>query len=523
MGAEPEAESAFESFLAEVSTRLTGLPGERVHEEIEHALRGLGEFLETDRVTLFEFQAEGSTLRPAHSWARPPFEPYSNPGFRATYPWVYEQLVRGEIIRFERLPQEAPEDAPQDRAEAIRDGFKSNLTVPIAVGGRFLCALGTATFETYRSWPDATVARVRTLGQILAAAIHRQRTEAELVAQLAEIRRLQANLEAENAYLRAEIASPSEFEDIVGRSDAIRNVLARVNQVATMNTTVLLLGETGTGKELLARAIHHRSPRGARPFVKVNCAALPPSLIESELFGHEKGAFTGATAARSGRFQLADGGTLFLDEIGELPLELQPKLLRVLQAGEFERVGGARTHKVDARIVAATNRDLPRAIAEGRFREDLYYRLAVFPILAPALRERREDIPLLVWSIIERRQLDLGRHIERVPKRVMDALLSYGWPGNVRELENVIERALILSTGPTLHVEEPLAAATRPVADRLETVERQHILRVLDRCGWRIHGRDNAAALLGLRPSTLRSRMQKLNIRRPARPHQPHR
>jgi len=255
----------------------------------------------------------------------------------------------------------------------------------------------------------------------------------------------------------------------------------------------------------------------------VNCAALPPSLIESELFGHEKGAFTGATAARSGRFQLADGGTLFLDEIGELPLELQPKLLRVLQAGEFERVGGTRTHKVDARIVAATNRDLPRAIAEGRFREDLYYRLAVFPILAPALRERREDIPLLVWSIIERRQLDLGRHIERVPKRVMDALVSYGWPGNVRELENVIERALILSTGPTLHVEEPLAAATRPVADRLETVERQHILRVLDRCGWRIHGRDNAAALLGLHPSTLRSRMQKLSIRRPARPHQPHR
>src|SRR5215813_14670303 len=225
MGAEPEAESAFESFLAEVSTRLTGLPGERVHEEIEHALRSLGEFLETDRVTLFEFQAEGSTLRPTHSWARPPFEPYSNPDFRATYPWVYEQLVRGEIIRFERLPQEAPEEASQDRAEAIRNGFKSNLTVPIAVGGRFLCALGTATFETYRSWPDATVARVRTLGQILAAAIHRQR--------------------AENAYLRAEIASPSEFENIVGRSGAIRDVLARVAQVATMNATVLLLGETG--------------------------------------------------------------------------------------------------------------------------------------------------------------------------------------------------------------------------------------------------------------------------------------
>jgi transcriptional regulator with GAF, ATPase, and Fis domain len=253
----------------------------------------------------------------------------------------------------------------------------------------------------------------------------------------------------------------------------------------------------------------------------VNCAALPPTLIESELFGHEKGAFTGATATRSGRFELAHQGTLFLDEIGELPLDLQPKLLRVLQDGQFERVGGTRTYQVDARVIAATNRDLVRAIAEGRFREDLYYRLAVFPMLVPALRERREDIPLLVWSIIERRGRELGRKIERVPRRVMDALVGYDWPGNVRELENVIERALILSTGSTLHVEEPLAVAARPAAERLDAIVRQHILRVLNRCGWRIHGQGNAAALLGLHPSTLRSRMQKLSIKRPARPPQP--
>jgi len=371
-------------------------------------------------------------------------------------------------------------------------------------------------------WSDATESRVRTIGQILATAIHRQRTEAVLSAQIAEIRRLQASLEAENAYLRAEVAPAADFEGIVGQSPAIRTALARASQVAPLNTTVLLLGQTGTGKELLARAIHELSPRRDHILVKVNCAALPPTLIESELFGHEKGAFTGATATRSGRFELAHQGTLFLDEIGELPLDLQPKLLRVLQDGQFERVGGTRTYQVDARVIAATNRDLLRAIAEGRFREDLYYRLAVFPMLVPALRERREDIPLLVWSIVERRGRELGRKIERVPRRVMDALVSYDWPGNVRELENVIERALILATGSTLHVEEPIAVAARPASERLDAIERQHILRVLDRCGWRIHGQGNAAALLGLRPSTLRSRMQKLGIRRPARPAQRH-
>jgi transcriptional regulator with GAF, ATPase, and Fis domain len=244
-------------------------------------------------------------------------------------------------------------------------------------------------------------------------------------------------------YLREEINRAYGFDDIVGRSPAIQQVLARVTQVAPMSTTVLLLGETGTGKELLARANHHRSPRRPSPLITVNCAALPPTLIESELFGHEKGAFTGATTAKVGRFELAHGGTLFLDEIGDLPLDLQPKLLRVLQAGEFQRVGGIRTVKVDVRILAATNRDLSRALAEGRFREDLYYRLGVLPILVPPLRSRREDIPLLVWAIIERRRAELGRRVERVPESVMEALLGYAWPGNVRELENLIERALI--------------------------------------------------------------------------------
>jgi transcriptional regulator with GAF, ATPase, and Fis domain len=301
-------------------------------------------------------------------------------------------------------------------------------------------------------------------------------------------------------------------------------VLARLALVAPTDVAVLLLGETGTGKELLARALHQRSPRSGRAFVRVNCAAIPASLIESELFGHEKGAFTGALAARAGRFEAAHGGTLFLDEIGELGIDVQAKLLRVLQDGTFERVGSSRTMRPDVRIVAATNRDLGRAMAEGRFREDLYYRLNVFPIGLPPLRERREDIPLLVWSIINRRQRALGRLIADVPKRVMQALVAYDWPGNVRELENVIERALILSRGSTLRVEDLTGATPRPAASdappaatlrRLDDVERDHIRAVLERCGWRVNGEGNAAEVLGLHPNTMRFRMKKLGITRP--------
>src|SRR2546422_9740877 len=331
MGEQPEGTSDFESFLADLSARFTGLPGDRVNAEIESALRELVEFLGTDRATLFEFAGDGESLRPTHSWARPPVEPYTNPLMRADAPWCYEQLLRGETVRFERLPDEVPEEAPRDRVYVVQVDMRSILTVPIAVGGRFICALSTGVFREHRTWSDATVARLRTVGQILASAIHRQRAEAELLAHVAEIRQLHSRLEAENVYLRAEVGQASGFDDIVGRSSAIQKVLARVTQVAPTSTTVLLLGETGTGKDLLARAVHDRSPRRAGPLVKVNCAALPPTLIESELFGHEKGAFTGATATRSGRFELADGGTLFLDEIAELPLDLQPKLLRVLQ------------------------------------------------------------------------------------------------------------------------------------------------------------------------------------------------
>jgi formate hydrogenlyase transcriptional activator len=376
----------------------------------------------------------------------------------------------------------------------------------------------TATAAGYRRFSDLDVERTRVIGQLLANALHRRNVERELRDSLAELRQFHERLEAENEYLREAIEIEAGFEQVIGRSPAVRNALEQVALVAPTSTTVLLLGETGTGKELLARAIHARSKRCERALVKVNCAAIPASLVESELFGHEKGAFTGATTTKPGRFELADGGTLFLDEVGELPLEVQAKLLRVLQDGDFERLGANTTRHVDVRVIAATNRELERARAEGSFRDDLYYRLSTFPIHVPPLRERPEDIPLLVWDWIHRRQGELGRRIERVPERAMQALVRYAWPGNVRELGNVIERAMILSPGPVLQLDAAFEGRARPpprTGERLVEVDRAHFVQVLERCGWRINGAGNAADVLGMHPNTLRSRLKKLGVERP--------
>jgi formate hydrogenlyase transcriptional activator len=323
-------------------------------------------------------------------------------------------------------------------------------------------------------------------------------------------------LRQQNVYLQEEIKSEYNFEEIIGGSAALQKVIAKVGQVATTDSTVLILGETGTGKELVARAVHNASRRKDRPLIKLNCSALPTGLVESELFGHEKGAFTGATEKRTGRFELADGGTIFLDEVGELPPEVQVKLLRVLQEREFERVGGAKTIAVDVRVIAATNRDLG---------QDLYYRLNVFPVELPPLRDRAEDIPLLVHYFVARYAAKIGRAITRVPPEAMRRLEAYPWPGNVRELENVIERAVILSHGPDLEIPAEAVPAGTPVAatersatdpEALREVERQHIVAVLKRTGWRVDGPKGAARVLNMHPSTLRSRMQKLGIRRSA-------
>jgi len=339
-------------------------------------------------------------------------------------------------------------------------------------------------------------------------------------------------LHRQNEYLQEEIRSVHKFDEIIGQSRVLREALDKVRLVASTDSSVLILGETGTGKELIARAVHSYSKRKDRPLIKVNCAALPSGLIESELFGHEKGAFTGATEKRIGRFELADGGTLFLDEIGEIPPEVQVKLLRVLQEREFERVGGNKTIRVDVRLIAATNRDLSKFVAEGKFRQDLYYRLNVFPVSLPPLRERPEDIPLLVHYFVTRYAAKIGRPITRIPKEVMQRFAAYAWPGNVRELENVIERAVILSPGPDLVLDPELlttalvgtpthAVATQSDASSsptdsltLEQAERNYIVSVLKQTQWRIDGAQGAARILNVHPNTLRSRMKKLDIRR---------
>lgn len=336
---------------------------------------------------------------------------------------------------------------------------------------------------------------------------------------LMEVKALKDRLQDENLYLQEEIKVAHNFNDIIGNSNVYRSMLGQIEQVAATEASVLILGESGTGKELVARAVHQLSLRSERPLVKVNCAALPANLIESELFGHEKGAFTGALTRKTGRFELADNGTIFLDEIGELPLELQSKLLRVLQEGEFERLGNPNTLQVDVRVIAATNRDLETQVENGAFREDLYYRLNVFPIHCPSLRERKEDIPLLVRHFIDKYSGRTGKQINAVPKKVMEAFTAYSWPGNVRELENIVERALIVSRGTALEIgpwlkREPPEPEGAEVLT-LEENERRHILEVLGKTAWRVSGDRGAARILGINAQTLVSRMKKLGIKRP--------
>jgi len=339
---------------------------------------------------------------------------------------------------------------------------------------------------------------------------------------LKEVARLRDQLQADSRYLMEEVRTGHDFETIIGRSSRMMATLHKVQQVAATDAAVLLLGETGTGKELMARAIHARSSRSDRPLIKVNCTTLPPGLIESELFGHEKGAFTGAERTKPGRFELADGATVFLDEIGELPVELQPKLLRVLEEGEIQRIGETRARRVDVRVIAATNRDLHREMHEGRFRSDLYYRIGVFPIEIPPLRDRRDDIPLLASFFITRLNKIHSKNVDSIPRGVMDALLSYDWPGNIRELQNVLERSLILTSGREFRLAESLGEAELPrrgaegsLKQDLEGVEYTRILDALRASRWKIKGKDNAASRLGLKPSTLRSRMKRLGIERP--------
>jgi PAS domain S-box-containing protein len=467
------------------------------HRRAEHALREseqrLAAVLRTamdaiviidgsSKITLFNEAAEKVFRCPADQAIGQPFDQFIGTAFRALVPGCLE-------------PDASEDDEAGQRYFWVPEGL-------------------TARRSDGEEFPvEATISRVRVGDQDLRTIILRDVNERKRIE--AELRQLQR----ERIYLQEELSSVHDCQDIVGSSSKMQAVFDDIERVALTDSTVLVTGETGTGKELVARAIHKASRRKDRVLVKVNCATLPAGLIESELFGHEKGAFTGAHTRKLGRFELADGGTIFLDEVAELSLELQTRLLRVLQEGEFERVGSSSTQKVDVRVIAATNRDIDSAVESGRFRSDLYYRLNVFPIRVPALRERTDDIPLLVRHFALKYGTQQGKKIESIPRDVMQSLQAYDWPGNVRELENIIERAVILSQGPELEVgrwlPDPGSAPRQSRVPTLEELEREHILAVLDLTGWRVRGDHGAARRLGLKPTTLEARMKKLGISRP--------
>jgi formate hydrogenlyase transcriptional activator len=422
----------------------------------------------------------------------------------ADHAW-FESLWRDEPVR------QVPRVWTRPGSTITRDAA---VTASAVAGGRCLGELSVGPAGNGVPWPPQVEERLRMLAGLIAIA-DRCREGAGVARRPASE---PGNAPAPATGADTHDGDGNDFEEIIGDSPSLRVAMRRVLEVAPTDASVVIVGETGTGKELFARAVHNRSRRRGRPFIRVNCAALPPTLIESELFGHERGAFTGAVATRRGRFELAHTGTLFLDEIGDLPPDVQSKLLRVLQEGEFERVGSSESRRVDVRIVAATHHDLEAAVKDGRFRADLYYRLSVFPIALPPLRERRDDIPRLAWFFVNRRQRALNRRFTSIPPAVLAALQQHEWPGNVRELENVIERAMIHSTGSALLLDEGPGLSVWAVArdgTTLEQVERRHIETVLKRCHWRINGPGNAAEILGLHPNTLRFRMKKLGVQRP--------
>ena len=510
-----------EQLVAELSSELCATDPDDLDALIESILPRIGEATRSDSVALIA-DGVGDSERRTYRYASAMDAADADTATSVPSPPLWEHLeVDAEPLLLERIPADLPQETltPELLEHLRREPVESAAMIPISIANERTCVLVLENRE-HRTWPPALVTQLRVVAEVLAAGLYRRRQATSLRALQRELERNVSReseevLPRHNAFARASTHTADRFSEIVGESRALRAALRQVQEVAPTRTTVLLRGETGTGKELFARAIHTRSPRRANAFVVVNCAALPPSLIESELFGHTRGAFTGAVTTRQGRFELAHRGTLFLDEIGDLPLDLQTKLLRVLQEGTFERLGSSQPQKVDVRIIAATHRDLRRMIGEGTFREDLYYRLSVFPIRLPPLRERREDIPKLVWHIIQKHQRATHHHIRQVPDKVMDELKRRAWPGNIRELENVIEGAIIHSTDDVLTLLDDggeVEATPAEDASTLSAVERTHIQEVLRACGWRINGAGNAAERLGLHPNTLRFRMKKLGI-----------
>lgn len=518
-----EAFTADQSKLSELgfeklSSRLLGtfinLPTALMDGEIENVLKQVVGAFGTNRAILCEIDSSMSNPIVTHRWDWPGI-PHSPTIGEDSLPWLYDRIIKGEITELSR-PEELPKEAGAELEFMKSAGLGSVIVVPLQIGGKLIGCLATSSYRKRILWDSVLISRFQQVGNVFANALARRRDDERLQAAFSQISDLKERLERKNTYLREDIDLEHDHTTVIGQSIAIRSVLKKAEQVASTDSVVLLSGETGAGKELIARTIHELSKRKDKPMVKVNCAAMPATLIESELFGREKGAYTGALSREIGRFELANGSTIFLDEIGELPTELQAKFLRVLQDGEFERLGSSKTVQVDTRVIAATNRDLQAAIKDGKFREDLYYRLSVFPIDIPPLRERREDLLAITWHLLKDLCKRMGRNVESIDPATLKAFQAYSWPGNVRELRNVIERYLILNPGPVFRAEVPESDESPPlVGQNLDEVERRHIQQVLQKTRWRIRGKGGAAEHLGLKPTTLEARMKKLGIARP--------
>ncbi len=506
----------FDRLLISLSTRFKNAGPKDLDGEIEEGLKEIVPFFGCDRITLWEFSAGGEEASLTHHFAARGAEPPVQKFLHEEFPYTARQLLQEQIVFVARI-DDLPDVAALDRENFRQYGVTSFIVIPIFMAATPRGCLSLTTVWREREWSAEEIVQIGRIGAMLGNALDRKRLDLELKRACAEISTLKNRIELEADYLRSEIKVRREHGPIIGQSEAINQLVEQIGQVAPTGSTVLIHGETGTGKELVAQAVHNISVRHGRLMIKVNCASLPGALVESELFGREKGAYTGALSRQAGRFEIADGSTIFLDEIGELSVELQAKLLRVLQEGSFERLGSTRTVKVDVRVIVATHRNLAEEVSKGTFREDLFYRLNVFPIFVPPLRERMDDIPLLAWNFIHEFSERMGKKINRVAKNDMEALQRYAWPGNIRELRNVIERAVIVSTGETLNIRLPENGKFAPQKIMtLEEVESRHINEILRATSWRIKGEGGAAQLLGMNPSTLYSRMVKLGI--PSRP-----
>jgi formate hydrogenlyase transcriptional activator len=531
----------FERLLSEVSAKYINMPVEEIETAIREDFGHLASLLggdscnfhmfdqeNQDWFTLFESSEKVFLWVRRKEFAEELRDFRSQPDFAEKMQHMFEQWDKGNHTMYPDADNRSKKAEKMGRFIHTTN-ITSFVSVPINASGNRVGAIVVATHGRMAAWSYDIVSKIRLFGEVVANALVRKRTEEALRRALSDVQRLLSDvkqlkdqIEADYVYLAEEINLENDFADMIGKSQALRQILVKVKQVAPTTATVLLLGETGTGKGVVARAIHNASPRSHRPLIQVNCAALTPSLVESELFGHEKGAFTGAVARRVGRFEIAHGTTLFLDEIGDLPLDLQAKLLRVLQEGEFERVGGTTTIKTDARVIAATNKDLQEEVDKGRFRSDLWYRLSVFPILVPPLRERTDDIPLLISYFVNKHEKRVGKRFDTISHKAINALQNYRWPGNIRELENFIERAVIASPGGILQLEIPALAVSKDLLTEkanFQEVEKKFLLGALNKAHWRIEGPHGAASVAGLPPSTFRLHMRRLGIVRPGSAH----